>query len=85
VTDAEYRLTQSHLTSWAQLTNAMLSELELDAFLDRLNRADTLGWVLDPTLAMRASDGVRQVEGLARLARDTQAALLRLAGTQEER
>jgi hypothetical protein len=85
VSDQEYKATQDVLTEWVKVTGAMLGILDLEGFIDRLARADTLGWVLDPTLAMRAADGVRQVDGVARIAQTTLADLRRLAGVEAGR
>jgi len=82
MSDEEYQATQAILTEWVKVTGTMLGILDLDGFIARLARADTLGWVIDPTLAMRAADGVRQVDGVARLACTTLAALRKLAGLE---
>lgn len=70
ITDAEYQMTQERLMFLAQ----MVDELPLDAFLQRLEEADVLGPLLDPSLYMRVGYRLWAVRDIARAAREFQAA-----------
>lgn len=59
--DSQYRDTQDRL----QLIGSLALTLDLDGFLDRISRTETLAPILDPTLYMRGSDKLQQVRELA--------------------
>ena len=69
MTDDEYTKIQARIPNWAEVSLVILRNLDLDGFLERLEHAETLGYVLDPTLAMRAADGVEKVKTVASAAR----------------
>jgi hypothetical protein len=69
MTDEEYTQTQAQLILIAQLA----SQLDLDGFLERINQAETLAPILDPTLYMRGGQKLSQVKRLAQSLRPFQA------------
>ena len=74
VSDAVYRTTQEQLVFLARFVDGM----PLDAFLQRLEEADVLGPLLDPSLYMRAGHELDTVRDIARAAREFQAALRKI-------
>lgn len=79
MTDAEYMLTQERLF----LVAKMVSNMDLDGFLQRINHAEALGPVLDPTLFMRGATRLDAIKRLARAAKELQKAASALAQTEE--
>lgn len=65
---AAYEMTQEQLVILAQLINP----LPLVEFLDAIDRAETLGPILDPTLFHKAGRRLEQVKALAHAARTFQ-------------
>jgi hypothetical protein len=65
VTDAEYALVQSQIMSIAELVEATLPIERLDAFIERIERAETMGPVLDPTLWIRAGKTMAKIKAVA--------------------
>ena len=61
MTDADYELTQETLSLAAKIVGA----LDLDGFLARINRAETLGSILNPTLYNTAAGKLGLVRSLA--------------------
>lgn len=65
MTNNEYEMTQQMLVNAA----CIIGQLDLDEFLERINVADTLGAVLDPTLYRK---GHRRLDKIKELARSAQ-------------
>lgn len=61
MTDEEYESTQAVLTSLA----AMMAELDLEGFLERIGTADSVGAILNPMLYIQAEPKLRMVRELA--------------------
>lgn len=74
MTDAEYAQVQQLVIS----TTAVVcdSEIDLQGFLQRINRVDTIGPILDPTLWKKSYSRMEHIRGmaaaLARFKRDAQ-------------
>ena len=68
ISDEEYMEIQYMLTAIAQRVN----EMNLKGFLDRLNRADSIGAILHPTLYRDAMPGLEKIKRLANGARSFQ-------------
>lgn len=79
MTNDEYVASQQILVSWAQTSIQTLSLLDLDAFRGRIEHAETLAPILDPTLYMRGMDKLRDVRRLADVAAEAKRSLLALA------
>jgi hypothetical protein len=65
MTDAEYALVQSQVMSIAEMVEATLPIEKLDAFIERIERAETMGPVLDPTLFIRAGKAMAKIKSVA--------------------
>lgn len=61
MTDEEYQLVQSQLT----LLIPVVDQLNLDGFIARINTAEAVGPVFNPTLYMKASDKLGKIKDLA--------------------
>jgi hypothetical protein len=57
----EYTAIQNQLVMLAGIVN----DLDLDGFLAAINKAESIGPILDPTLFMAGSEKLRQVSNLA--------------------
>ena len=68
ISDEEYMEIQYMLTAIAQRVN----EMNLKGFLGRLNRADSIGAILHPTLYRDAMPGLEKIKRLANGARSFQ-------------
>lgn len=79
MTDAEYVLTQERLF----LVSRMIANMDLDGFLERLNRAEVLGPVLDPTLFIQGATRFDAIKRIARAAKELQVAAKSMAQTEE--
>lgn len=75
MTDAEYALTQERLL----LVARMVSSMDLDGFLRRIEQAETAAPVLDPTLYARGGARLDAIRRIAEAAREFQRAV---AGTE---
>lgn len=64
MTNEEYQNTQIQL----QMIGEVVSRLDLAGFLNRIDRAETMGPILDPTLYRRAALGLDKIQTLARAA-----------------
>lgn len=64
----EYQSTQKRLVIMAN----QIEEMDLDGFLDRIEVADTMGSILDPTLYMRTIDDMNRVKRLAKAFKNVQ-------------
>lgn len=73
--DGEYSMTQEQLVLLASL----VANLKLDAFLARIERADALTPMLDPTLWMRGGAKLAAVRRLALAAKGLRDEVLRQA------
>lgn len=71
----EYSATQQQLV----LLGAMVSRLNLGAFLRQIDRTETTAPLLDPTLYMRAAGKLERVKDLARAAQVFRCEFLRQA------
>lgn len=80
----EYQITQTLLLSHAKLIAS--SHLDLDEFIEAINRAESVGPVLDPTLYIKGKDNLEQIKIIAKAARrfkkEIQPALEKLQGVQ---
>jgi hypothetical protein len=65
VTNEEYQCTQNHL----QLIASIAATLDLGAFLSRIDYANTVGPIVDPTLYRDAMDNLGKLQAIARAAR----------------
>jgi len=79
--DAEYLATQSSVMLLAKAVDG----LPLAEFVNRINRAETLGPILDPTLYMKAGDGLRAIKRMAEAALDFQKEARKLKAELEKR
>lgn len=61
MTDEEYLQAQTTIALVAQMT----VDLDLDAFIDRANRAESIAPILDPTLWIRGGKKLEAVKDLA--------------------
>ena len=61
MTDEDYLQAQEHLL----LLAGMIQLLDLEGFLDRIERADNVGWFRDPTLWRDAHDDLYALRDLA--------------------
>jgi hypothetical protein len=77
VSDEEYGLIQAQLN----VATAMIKPLKLREFLNRIERAESVGPVLDPTLYREAMDKMASVKRIAAAALELQ----RIANEEEER
>lgn len=68
MTDEEYLTVQHQL----QAIGGLILGMDLDGFLERIERAETLTPVLDPTLWMRGADKLREVREIAEAVRSVQ-------------
>lgn len=59
--DVEYRSTQNQLLIVASLVR----ELDLDGFLERINKAEAIGPIVDPTLYRAAMANLSVIKSLA--------------------
>jgi hypothetical protein len=62
MTDAEYLQTQRQLVLLAQIVDS----LDLDGFLRRIEVAESVGPILNPTLYTEGAENLLKVKGLAR-------------------
>ncbi len=74
MTNEEYIQTQLQLQA---LTTILLS-MNLEGFLDRIEIADTMGPILDPTLYKKSGTDFRTVQQVARAVFDCQQELIRI-------
>lgn len=74
--DAEYQATQGALLSLA----GMIAQLNLPAFLARIETAHAAGPILDPTMYRDALDNLRSIERIARAALPLREAVLEEQG-----
>lgn len=65
MTDAEYARVQETLIALAKQAQATITRQEIDDFLSRIETAEAMGPVLDPTLYIRASDRLEKFKRLA--------------------
>jgi hypothetical protein len=68
VTDEEYLIVQNQL----QAIGGLVLGMDLDGFVARIDRAQTLTPILDPTLWMRGAEKLREVREIAEAVRDLQ-------------
>ena len=68
---AEYQMIQDHLV----MVGRMLEIHDLDGFLEAARRSDSVGWILDPTLARDAGPMLGKMIKLAEAAQAYKAAL----------
>lgn len=80
MTNEEYIQTQLQLQA---LTTILLS-MNLEGFLDRIEIADTMGPMLDPTLYNKAGANFRTVQQIAREVYKCQQKLVRITEQHEE-
>ena len=59
--DAEYLATQQQIILFAKLIRGV----DVQAFLERINRAESIGPVLDPTMYRKAAPALDTIKGLA--------------------
>jgi hypothetical protein len=78
LTDAEYAQTQSQLLLFAGLLRGM----PLERFLESIQRAETVGPLLDPTLYMRAADALSAIKTIAFTLRDAQRKIEHIAANR---
>ncbi len=64
----EYQSTQKQIVRMAN----EIEQMDLSVFLDRIEVADTMGSILDPTLYMRAIDDMNRVKKLAKAFKNVQ-------------
>jgi hypothetical protein len=74
MTDEEYKATQELLITFA----GQLELLDLKSFIDRIQAADSLGAVLDPTAYRAGQERLAAIRGLAVAAREVQKAHAKL-------
>jgi hypothetical protein len=72
MTEEEYLTMQSQLFTLASLVRG----LPLEEFLLRINHAETIGPILDPTLYLQAGDKLAKIKRLAEGLHDFQRAVL---------
>jgi hypothetical protein len=65
MTDAEYYLIQSQVCSIAGLVQATLPPEKLKEFLRRIDLAESVGPVMDPTLFRQASEALDRIKQMA--------------------
>jgi hypothetical protein len=68
VNDEEYMTVQTQL----QAIGGLVLGMDLDGFLERIDRAETLTPILNPTLWMRGAEKLREVREIAEAVRDVQ-------------
>lgn len=61
----KYLMIQNQLILFASL----IENMELEEFLQAINRADTIGPIMDPTLWMKGKDNMHKIERIAQAAR----------------
>ncbi len=61
MTDYDYQLTQEMITSLA----FQILQLDLAGFLSRISTAEAIGPILDPTLYLKASKNLSDIERVA--------------------
>jgi hypothetical protein len=74
ITEEQYLTLQSQLVPLSTL----ILEMPLEDFLNAISRADTLGPILDPTLWMRGSKSMHEIEEVARIFLDAKQKLEKL-------
>lgn len=70
ISDDEYSTIQHQIT----LIGALLEELDLNGFLERISHTHAAAPILDPTLYRRGADRLHAIEDLARACAKVQAA-----------
>lgn len=73
MTDEQYLTVQAQLIALSQLVPAM----DLTGFVDRINRAEAVGPIVDPTLYRQAKEGLSRIKNIAEAALTFQVALKR--------
>ena len=71
MTDEEYSSTQSQLMLLARIALG----INIDGFIKRINTAETIAPILDPTLYLQGADNLRKIKALAVGASKFQAAI----------
>lgn len=61
ISDEEYELIQSQIFTLA----AVIAEMNLEGFLDRISEAESIAPILDPTLFIRGSRNLEKIKELA--------------------
>lgn len=77
MTDAEYQETQQQLLLMAQMISNMP---DLSKFLERINTAESVGPMLDPTSWLKGRGNLDKIKKLARAAWEFQKAAREVAG-----
>lgn len=70
--DEQYAYTQQQLLAFS----AVVAEMDLTGFLERISAAETLGLMLEPMLYMQAAGNLNRIKRLARSLRSFQATVL---------
>ena len=65
MTNEDYIMTQQHVVLLARIA----AQLDIQGFLSRIDLAETVGPILDPTLFRDAMNGLGNIKALARAAR----------------
>jgi len=74
MTDEEYTMTYQQVVMLAGL----IAEMNLPGFLERISLADSIGPILDPTLYLRASRNMHQIEEVARSLNECRRVILKI-------
>src|SRR5690349_335999 len=79
LTDQAYYEMQNHIG----IVVGIIVRMELEEFVERINQAEAVGPVLDPTLYLRAGDALQQIKQVASALLEVKQTALRLAAKQK--
>lgn len=77
MSDAEYKMIQDQLVLFA----SMSKDLDLDGFIQKAEKADTVGPFIDPTLWTKANGKLRAIIDMAKALKTFQQTVKRIQGT----
>lgn len=66
-----------------KMLTGLMMRLDIDGLIERMERADVVGPVVDPTLYRQAAEALRQQMAMAKAARDFQTAIRKEVGRGE--